>query len=423
MKFNRETVMFDLAGIPMVGNKRTGYAIGLDDSGADVCSRLMNEDIVEDEILSADPDLLEHLKRGGFFEGEGNSPEPNNLVLSAYLHVTQRCNLSCAGCYSLDNHRNTLADAPLEDMFHAIDELATAGLARLVVSGGEPFLREDLSEIVRHAKVNRGIQNVTVLSNGTCISQDVLEKMAPYVDCVSVSFDGHSSCSPAYIRQEQRFDDLVAAIRAIQKAGIPAHMIPTVHSKNIDDLAEYVLLSKELGATLNFSLLSCEPNDAVLGDLLPNEDDLQKLGRSLLTLNDGKPILAMDAPVGLNLNVKTNCEAGFRTLSVAADGTIYPCHMLHRPALAMGNAFTGTMAEAFVSDISKKFRMFDAENFESCASCRHLYLCGGGCRARALFGSGSLESKDSYCAMVLEFYDCVGAMIKRSVQQSQEKLS
>ena len=64
------------------------------------------------------------------------------------------------------------------------------------------------------------------------------------------------------------------------------------------------------------------------------------LGRALLTLDNGKPLPAMDAPVGVNLTVKRNCGAGCKSLSVDADGTIYPCHMLHRPELAMGNAFT-----------------------------------------------------------------------------------
>lgn len=421
MKFNQDVVMFDFSGIAMVGSKHTRYVIGLNEAGAGICKRLMEDDVPEDDIASVDAALFEHLKKGGFFERGGEEPEPDNRVLSAYLHVTQRCNLTCAGCYSDDWQRNTIEDSPLEDMLHAVDELAAAGVMRLAISGGEPFLRRDLPEIVKHAKVVCGIQNVTVLSNGTCITKEALERLAPHVDCVSVSFDGCSASSPAYIRKEQRFDSLVVAIQAIKEAGIPAHMIPTVHAKNLDDLAEYLRLSKELGATLNFSLLSCEPDDEALGDLLPGEEELRKLGRSLLTLNDGRPIPAMDAPVGLNLTVKQNCGAGYKTLSVAADGTIYPCHMLQRPALAMGNAFTGTISDALESDISHKLRALDAAHYEDCSTCRHLYLCGGGCRARSMFESGNLESKDSYCAMTLEFYDCLGKAMKERIEQSQTK--
>ena len=84
-------------------------------------------------------------------------------------------------------------------------------------------------------------------------------------------------------------------------------------------LKDYVRLSKDLGVTLNFSLLTCEPNDEVLGGLLPDDEALRRLGRSMLTLDDGKPILAMDAPVGLNLTVKRRCGAGCESLSIGAD--------------------------------------------------------------------------------------------------------
>lgn len=411
MKFVDEVVLFDFAGIPMVGSLGTGYAIGLTDEGAAVCARLEKEDVPEEDIAAVDPALLEHLVKGGFFE----TAKADGRVLSAYLHVTQRCNLNCAGCYSLDEQRNMLSDAPLSSLKHAIDELASAGVMRLVVSGGEPFLREDLPEIVEHAKRERGIDSVTVLSNGTCMSDAALERLAPNVDCVSVSFDGCSASAPAYIREEQRFDELVAAVRAVQAAGIQAHIIPTVHAKNIDDLKDYVRLSKDLGATLNFSLLTCEPDDEALGGLLPDDDALRRLGRSILTLDDGKPILALDAPVGLNLTVKRRCGAGCESLSIGADGAIYPCHMLHRREYAMGNVFSSSIAEAMSGDVARLFKELDASSFEDCSDCKYVRICGGGCRARSLFASGNVESKDSYCAMIQEFYDNLGKAMKASL--------
>ena len=317
MRFSDQVVAFDFAGIPMVGNMNTGYAIGLTAEGAAVCERLLREEVAEPEVAAVDAALLEHLVRGGFFSDE----KPADAVVSAYLHVTQRCNLSCVGCYSFDDQRNCLPDAPLEAIERALDELAAAGLATLIISGGEPFLRDDLPDIVAYAKRTCGIKSVTVLSNGTCLAEGSLAALAPNVDCVSISFDGCSASAPAYIREEQRFDELVAAVKAVQAAGIQAHIIPTVHKRNIDDLADYVRLSKDLGATLNFSLLTCAPDDE-LAALLPDEEALRKLGASILTLDGGKPLALMDAPVGLNLTVKRNCGAGYRGVSIAADGTV-----------------------------------------------------------------------------------------------------
>lgn len=414
MRFTDEVVSFKFADIPIVGCLHTSAVIGLTEAGSTVCERLHHEDVPEEDIALVDANLLEHLKSGGFF---GDIPT-NEHVLSSYLHVTQRCNLNCAGCYSLDKDRNTLKDAPLKNIQRALDGLTEEGVKHVVISGGEPFLRDDLPSIVKYAKKNCALSKVTVLSNGLCFTEQTLSRLAPYVDCVSVSFDGCSANAPAYIRQNQRFDELVAAVQAVRKAGIPAHILPTVHAKNIANLADYVALSKELGATLNFSLLTCEPNDKTLGGLLPQDKELQALGLSLLTLNDGQPAAAMDTPASTSLTVKRNCGAGHKTLSVAADGTIYPCHMLHRREMAMGNAFTGSVSDALKSDVSSIFRHLDASQFEECESCRHLYICGGGCRARSLYKTGSLTAKDSYCTMTTTFYDALGEVMATSLGKS-----
>ena len=255
------------------------------------------------------------------------------------------------------------------------------------------------------------------------IEDGVREKIALFCDVrpeeVLACVDAPSIYEVPLVLHDQRFDELVEAVRMVQRAGIPAHIIPTVHAKNVDDLASYVQLSRDLGASLNFSLLTCEPDDEVLGGLLPGADELRMLGRALLTLDNGKPLPAMDAPVGVNLTVKRNCGAGCKSLSVDADGTIYPCHMLHRPELAMGNAFTGAVLDALQTDVSRTFQTLDAEKFEDCGSCRYLRICGGGCRARSLFASGSLESPDSYCAMTLEFYDRLGAAMKAAIENKK----
>lgn len=428
MKFNDDVISLEFNGIPMIGNLRNGHAIGLTSQGANVCRRLLEDDVLPDEISAVDSALLDHLSKGGFFESEGDvatlqdgadsrqSPSASQ-VLSAYLHVTQRCNLQCRGCYSLDDNRNTLLDAPLGDICHAVDQLADAGVQRIVISGGEPFLRSDLPEIVKHAK-KAGVPRVDVLSNGTCITDEVLAEMSPYVDGVSISFDGFSQECVPHIRLEQRFDELCDAVRRINQAGIPAHIIPTAHAKNIADLPRYMELAQKLGATMNFSLLTCEPGDPELGELLPDDEALRLLGRSLLTMGSGGPVLAMDAPIGMNLTVKRGCGAGTKSLSIDADGTIYPCHMMHRPELAMGNAFTGTLEEALAGDVAHNMGALCVEDCDECGECRYMYICGGGCRARSLYSTGSLRQRDSYCAMIKEFYDLLGANMVASMQRS-----
>lgn len=412
MKFGNQIVMFDFEGIPMVGNLNTGYALGLTPQGEGLCRRLMSEDVPAPEIASVDEALFQHLGLGGFFGCEN----PGDSLKSAYVHVTQRCNLQCVGCYSLDEDRNALEDAPARLINQAIAQLASAGVEQIVISGGEPFLRDDLAAIAAFAKIECGIPAVVVLSNGVGLDARQLKRVAPFVDRLSISFDGCSASSPAYIRGTQRYAELVRAVEAVKAASIPAHMIATIHALNIGDVQRYLELADELGITLTFSLLSCPSDDPALKELIPGDDGLRVLGRTMLTLGKGgSPLGLADSPMGASLTVKRACGAGVKTVSVAADGTVYPCHMLHRRDLAMGNLFTGTVQGALASDVGQTFRRLETESFETCSACEFVHLCGGGCRARAFFESGDFEAPDPYCVMMKEFFSGYGAMIKSAI--------
>ena len=238
MRFGSNVIMFEAFSVPMVGNAATSYLIGLTPEGAEVCRRMLAEDVPEEEVAAVDAHLPEHLQRGGFLE----SREWSCSLQSAYLHVTQACNLDCVGCYSCDEQRNRSEDLPLEALCAIVDELGRRGVSRLVISGGEPFLRDDLAALVRHAKEQAGIGSIDVLTNGTCISAEKLAALAPYVDRVSVSFDGASADAPSPIRGEQRFDQLVAAVQG-QKSALSVmeeriEAISSIAERNLQNAGE-----------------------------------------------------------------------------------------------------------------------------------------------------------------------------------------
>lgn len=316
-------------------------------------------------------------------------------LASAYLHVSNTCNLSCVGCYSADCNRNRSVDPSLGDLRHAVDVLANLGATRLVISGGEPFLRKDLPDITRYAR-ERGMANITVLTNGTHCSDEALAKLAGSVDVVSVSFDGASKESPSYIRGGQLFEVLADAVKRIQEAGIHAHMLPTLHARNIQDVPAYVGLSKQLRCTVGFSLLSGTRTD--LGDLMPGDSCLAELADIMIAVASRGDAASIDDAFNpmRALSVRACCGAGKYSASVASDGTVYPCHMLHRPEFALGNAFTDD-ASAIASSLSQ-FTLPSVEEIEGCSSCENRYFCGGGCRARAYDEHGCMTRRDPYCA-------------------------
>ena len=416
MRFASDVVRFDFCDIPIIGNLVTGFLVGLTPEGAALCDDLEQGTIAEQEALARDETLMKCLLSHGFFcdkdQDERKTTDHSPLKL-AYLHVTQRCNLNCVGCYSLDATRNKIADASTEQMLHAISELGDIGCETLIVSGGEPFLRQDLPELTKHAK-DKGIRTITVITNGTCVTSVILSQLVPFVDTIAVSIDGYSPEAPAHIRGSQRFNVITSAIKLIQAAGIHAHLTPTLHRKNYEDMAHYISLAEELGVTMNYSLFSCDYEDPTVCELLPRDTELETIATTLLSM--GCSISASNTATGVNLTVKQNCGAGVKEVSIAADGAVYPCHMLHRPDWKMGNIFQESLARILGSKHAKRIAMVNVNNIEECSNCLHKYFCGGGCRARALFRFGDITNKDAYCTLMKTFYEQIGKQLQAQLR-------
>lgn len=402
MKLGGNTVQFTWEGIPVLGNLRTGAVMGLTQEGAGLCTTLAERDVSFQEIPPSCKELAERLERGGYLD---NTSTSHQTVVSAYLHVTQRCNMSCAFCYSQDSGRNTTPDPTPSELSRAINLLAALGCRRLVISGGEPFLRRDLSDIARLAR-QAGITEVDVLSNGLLVDKDVLHSLQECIDSIAIAFDGTSAEAVAHLRGKQLFNQVVSAICSIREAGIEARIIPTIHAKNLNDLPCYQLVAEKLEATLSYSLLTAPA--CALGDFLLSEEELRDLGTK--AAKSGVKPSSNDNTLP-NIAARLSCGAGVRTLSVNVDGTVYPCHMLHRRELAMGNAFTDSADDITSSKIARSMRLLDVRNFEDCQDCVNRFLCGGGCRARSLMNGHGLSGRDAYCALYDSYFTILGKQL------------
>ena len=411
MQLAKHIVVFEAHGLPLVGNLHTGSLIGLTREGLALCRRLQQREVAAHEVPEGCQELMRHLAAGGYLSGaetkEANAAPhgQRGAVSSAYLHVTQRCNLSCAFCYSEDAQRNTLPDPSLDELNHALDTIAAQRARRVVISGGEPFLRDDLPRVAQHAK-DVGVQEIVVLTNGLLCTRERLQPLAGLVDCLGVAFDGYDGGRTPHLRGQSVFEPALRAVQTALACGIAARILPTIHARNVCDLPRYRALADEQGASLSYSLLTATTK--ALGDLSLSEEQLHDL--AMYALHEQ---LALDSDLvsGPGLAARCSCGVGTRTLSVAAGGSVYPCHMLHDPRLALGNAFTdddATLAERLLEGPTAQLCV---DQVESCNTCNVRYLCGGGCRARAFYDTGALDAPDPYCALYRTYYEGVASSL------------
>ena len=135
------TYLFNIKGVNIIGNGENGAIIGLDDAGIDFVNRMKAGLIEEDTLNNDEKQIMAALNEFGYFKKD------TSVLKNAYLHVTDRCNLSCVGCYSYIEERNTQKDLTTAQLKHIVDQLAACGVERLVISGGEPFIRNDMADI------------------------------------------------------------------------------------------------------------------------------------------------------------------------------------------------------------------------------------------------------------------------------------
>ena len=405
---NEQVRLFILDGIAMLGNPQTGFVIGLSPEEIPLAQSLIEGDSTIDEVAQSNSDFAEQLRVGGF----ERSILP--AVKSAYLHVTHRCNLQCAGCYSWVRERNGLADPSVDQLNRALCYLSLQGVEELNVSGGEPFMRTDLANILELAAIDHGIASINVLTNGTLRDRRLLAECAPYIDTISVSFDGPSVDAPAAIRGKQRFSQLVKFVTEAQESGINVCITPTVHRRNIGDIPLYRDLADRLGCDLNFSLLSSPSTGWINEDLIPNTDDLRHLARLMIQGAEGDGVVAIQT-LASGFECRENCGAGICTLSIDANGDVFPCHMMHDERYCMGNVFQGQGPTAREREPISR-RVHEVSAASSCASCDLRYLWGNGCRARAMGHGGET---DPYCTLYQVFFRETLEGIKRQLPKEE----
>lgn len=383
-RFHVDVVKFEVDGVSMIGNNRTGTLIGLNEDGKKFVEEIY--DLEEVEVSKEVEQLYQALKSGYYFENEDKN---NNRIVSAYLHVTDNCNLHCIGCYSYVEERNKKKDLTYEEICHELIELAANGVKIIVISGGEPFIRTDIDLICKYAK-SLGMV-VQIITNGTMPHERYL-KALPFIDAISVSVDGYNK-DVHFIRDKGIMPKVLDTVKFLKENHPKINLIFTLHRKNAQYMQQYVNLANDMNTTFNFSMLTASPFDKVFSEYTLRKEELDMV-EDFLKYNKVK--ITDSAMEGESLSCKSRCGAGKLLVSVAADGTIYPCHMLHIEKLKLGNVLERDLS-SIIFNKDNPFLDLDINKIEGCVDCKYGNFCGGGCRARSYLATGSIYAKADIC--------------------------
>ena len=317
-------------------------------------------------------------------------------------NLTRRCNLLCPHCY-MEALNSPCPELTEKEARFVIDELSYLNnKLMLVLSGGEPMLREDLIDIVEYASQAGFI--VVLGSNGTLLTAERLKVLRDAgLKGVGISID---SSVPAY---HDAFRGLkgawelsLNALRAARSVGLETQLDVTLTDRNWPEIDSIIELGADLGVrAVNFFFLICTGR-AMRTDISTDNYDsalrsiserFSRERRLMVRARCAPHVYRMLHQDGYPMPEGTRgCLAGRSYLRIDPEGNITPCPYM---PLTVGNVKEKSLASIW--EESPVLRQMRSGVYQGrCGTCEYGEICGG-CRARALVKKNDVMEEDPLC--------------------------
>ncbi|HOJ44212.1 MAG TPA: radical SAM protein, partial [Syntrophorhabdaceae bacterium] len=317
--------------------------------------------------------------------------------------LTRNCNLNCIHCRaraSLGPHFGELSTYECKSI---IDDISSFSAPTIILTGGEPLLREDVFDIAAYGNA-RGLRFV-MATNGTLLDREkaTMCKKAG-IKRISISLDGKDKHSHDTFRGvEGAFDSALSAVELLKEIGLPFQINTTITLENIHELDKIYDLTKKLGACAwhVFMLVPVGRAESFKGrelDAKSYETTLERLYE--LESKNELEIKVTCAPHYYRIVKEKGdepksggCLAGKSFMFISHRGIAQPCGYLE---VASGDVRTQGVREVWLH--SKVFNTLrDVTQYKGkCGRCRYINICGG-CRARAYETTGDVLDEEPYC--------------------------
>jgi len=171
------------------------------------------------------------------------------------LAVTDRCNLRCFYCMPEEGIRYLPKKELLsfEEIERLVSMMATMGITKVRLTGGEPFVRTDLIKLIRKIKSVPGIDQLHLTTNGVLTAPYIREFKELGITSVNLSLDTLDRERFKQITRRDEFNRTWETFQLLLQHGIPTKINAVVmDGKNIDDIIPLINLTKEYPVSIRF---------------------------------------------------------------------------------------------------------------------------------------------------------------------------
>ncbi len=337
-------------------------------------------------------------------------------TLSAWLHVTNECNLRCDYCYI---SKTTESMTP-EVGFAAIDAVIRSAKSggfqniKLKYAGGEATLNLKLVlALQQYAQERTAVSELNldavILTNGVAIGKREISALQKHGIRITISLDGIGAAHDAqrrFVNGRGSFAWVNRSIEQLLAQGIKPFITITVSNRNAAQLSDVVrfVLERELPFNLNFY----RENDCSTGfeDLQAQDDHL------INALNHAFDLIEANLPHHSLLSNLVDraqfgrphnkpCGVNESYMVIDHHGRVAQCHMeIEKPITTI---FAENPLELLKSD-TIHLQNIPVEEKEECRECEWRYWCTGGCPLLTYRATGRYDVKSPYCRVYKAIY-------------------
>jgi pyrroloquinoline quinone biosynthesis protein E len=328
-------------------------------------------------------------------------PTPPRWLLA---ELTYKCPLQCPYCSNPLDYAQHNSEISTEDWKRVLSQARKMGAVQLGFSGGEPLSRQDLPELVEHAR-QLGYYTNLITSGYGLNEERIIQLKEAGLDHIQLSIQASTQELNDHIAGTVSYENKKAVAHLIKKHGYPMVLCVVIHRENIHQMQQILEMAEELGADYvelantqyygwahkNRDLLmptkeQYETAEAIAQAYKKQVADKMKIYYIIPDFHEDRPKACMNG-------------WGTTFLTIAPDGVALPCHSARElPGLDCPNVNDFSIEQIW--NDSKAFNFFRGYEWmkEPCRSCDEKEKDFGGCRCQAYLLTGDMYSTDPVCS-------------------------
>lgn len=345
-------------------------------------------------------------------------------IRSVYYAVTRKCNMQCTFCTMNSTPDISIAEEiTLKDISSiVIPKINSLNVKKIVITGGEPLVREDLVSILKLFSDEFGRDRIVLQTNGLLLNSEKLEVIKDYIGAIEISIENLFCNTNMLNRMKNTFD-------FANKFNIVLGFSFVIDTNTVNYLLDAVDLCHKYNAIFTMRIVSPVGRAAEnnLEDNIFQSKSTLEIYCKVVEYIIEKEYFEENIVSCFSGNFlpQRYCGAFGKILAIHPDGTTYMCNNFKASKYSPGNIIENPMEE-IVNNLNSMMcdneyiKDFCVDKNLMCKNCDIKYFCSGPCMAEVAENTERIEKIKEKCAakMVLMYYSMFYYNQKKSVKDN-----